>query len=114
MSLRTNLLIMANSTPHERSDNISRLQHCILSLARKNEGIVLARDVLVEYYAFNPFRDPSSPGVGAVVFRKADIGVNRYNAASVAVCKAFNRLVQRGMATKIFSGIRVNPEKVAG
>ncbi len=94
--------------------NLSQLQHCILSLGRKNGGTVLARDVLIEYYGFKPIRDPSCLKAGGIVFSKKDIGPDQYNAASVAVCKAFNRLIKRGKASKILSGIRLKAGKVVG
>ena len=105
---------MANFFTPKKRDNLSPLQCCILTLGKKNGGIVLARDVLIEYYGFKPVRDPSCLNAGAIVFRKADIGIGRYNAATVAVCKAFNRLVQRRMATKIYSGVQLIPGKVVG
>lgn len=105
---------MANLLTPKKRDNLSQLERCILSLGKQKGSTVLARDVLIEYYDFTPIRDPSGLKAGAIVFRKSDIGVGRYNSASVAVCKAFNRLVRRGMATRIFSGIRLNGRKVAG
>jgi hypothetical protein len=105
---------MANFFTPKKRDNLSPLQCCILTLGKKNGGIVLARDVLIEYYGFKPVRDPSCLNAGAIVFRKADIGIGRYNAATVAVCKAFNRLVERGVAIRIFSGIRLKAGMVSG
>jgi hypothetical protein len=63
---------------------------------------------------FVPNRDPSCLNAGAIVFNKSHIGFGRYNSASVAVCKAFNRLVKRGVAMKIYSGIQLIPGKVVG
>jgi hypothetical protein len=105
---------MANFFTPKKRDNLSPLQCCILTLGKKNGGIVLARDVLIEYYGFVPNRDPSCLNAGAIVFNKSDIGFGRYNSASVAVCKAFNRLVKRGVARKIYSGIQLIPGKVVG
>jgi hypothetical protein len=105
---------MANFCTPKKRDNLSPLQCCILTLGKKNDGIVLARDVLIEYYGFVPNRDPSCLNAGALVFNKSDIGLGRYNSASVAVCKAFNRLVERGVARKIYSGIQLIRGKVVG
>ena len=105
---------MANFHTPIKSDRLSELQRCILNLGKKNGGIVVARDVLIEYYGFFPIRDPSCLKNGAPVFNKSDIGFGRYNAATVAVCKAFNRLVARGVAIRIFSGIRLKDRMVSG
>ena len=99
---------MANFPTPIKRGNLSQLQHCIIGLGKQNGGTVLARDVLMEYYGFQPVNNPSLQRTGAIVFDKTDIGFDRYNAASVAVCKAFNRLVKKGMATRIFSGIRLD------
>ena len=97
-----------------KREGLSRLQKFILSLARKQGGTVLARDVLIQFYGFTPYRHPSTVRTGGLVFDKAKIGFRRYNAASVATCKAFNRLVERGMAKRILSGIRVGPGGLNG
>jgi hypothetical protein len=113
-NLRRLGLHMANLYTPKKRANLSPLQRCILTFGEKNGGTVLARDVLIEYYGFVPNRDPSCLNVGALVFNKSDIGFGRYNSASVAVCKAFNRLVKRGFARKIYSGIELIPGKTVG
>ena len=70
--------------------------------------------MLINHYGFPPVRDPSCLRTGAIVFNKSDIGFGRYNSASVAVCKAFNRFVKRGAAKKIYGGIQLIPGKVVG
>jgi hypothetical protein len=60
---------MANFYTPKKRDNLSPLQCCILTLGKKNGGIVLARDVLIEYYGFKPVRDPSCLNAGAIVFK---------------------------------------------
>jgi hypothetical protein len=98
---------MANYlTPKKRArKGLSPLHRFILSLAWKQSGEVLAREVLIEYFGFSPFRNPEWGRRGATVFRKSDIGLARYNSKTVTVCKAFNRLVDRGLAIRIYSGI---------
>jgi len=100
---------MANFlTPKKRNQKgLSSLQKNILSLAREQGGEVHARDVLISYYRFRPYRNPEGVRQGCIVFRKPEIGFNRYNAKTVAVCKSFNRLINRGLARKIHGGIRL-------
>ncbi len=100
---------MANFwTPKKRNQKgLSSLQKNILSLAREQGGEVHARDVLISYYGFRPYRNPEGVRQGCFVFSKSEIGFNRYNAKTVAVCKAFNRLINRGLAWKIHGGIRL-------
>ena len=76
-------------------------------MAKEKGRQILARDVLINFYKFKPFRDPNGVRQGVIVFNKSDIGYARYNAATVAVCKAFNRLINRGLALKIHGGIRL-------
>ena len=105
---------MANSSAHIKETGLSRLQKSILSLAGKQGGTVLARDVLIHFYGFNPSRNPSSVKTGVMVLDKTVIGYRRYRSATTAVCKAFNRLVARGLAVRTFSGIRVVPGGIDG
>lgn len=98
---------MANfSTPKKRGQKcFSKLQQTIIALARKKGGEVLARDVLIEYYGFNTYRPPYGLRPGCTVFKKSSIA--SYNSATVAVCKAFNRLVKRGVARRTHGGVRL-------
>ena len=100
---------MANFFPPKKRNQkgLSSLQKNILSLAREQGGEVLARDVLISYYRFRPYRNPEGLRQGCFVFRKPEIGFARYNAKTVAVCKSFNRLIKRGLAQKIYGGIRL-------
>jgi len=100
---------MANFyTPKKRNQKgLSSLQKNILSLAREQGGEVHARDVLISHYEFQPYRNPEGVNQGCFVFRKPEIGFSRYNAKTVAVCKSFNRLINRGLAVKIYGGIRL-------
>ncbi len=107
---RNRPLIMANlCAPKKRANHkgLSKLQKTILELARNQGGEVLAREVLVKVYGFRPIRNIYSVRQGILVFNKAEIGYARYNAVTVAVCKSFNRLVNRGFAWKIHGGIRL-------
>lgn len=98
-----------NSTPKKRANHkgLSKLQKTILKLAKHQGGEVLAREVLVEVYGFRPIRSIYSVRQGILIFNKAEIGYARYNAATVALCKSFNRLINRGFAWKIHGGIRL-------
>jgi hypothetical protein len=99
---------MANLyTPKKKSQGLSQLQRRILDMANAQGGEVLARDILIDYYGFKPYRNPQELNPGALVFRKSDIGHARYNAATVTVCKALNRLCERGLAKRIRSGISI-------
>jgi hypothetical protein len=95
-----------------KKSGLSQLQKSIFSLARKQGGTVLIRDVLIAYYGFKPIRNPFKLKPGAIVFNKTNIGIDRYNSASVAVCKAFNRLVRRGMGVRILNGIRISLDRL--
>ena len=88
---------------------LSKLQKDILKIAYRNRDRrrehgtddVTNREVLIEVYKF-PFHSPSAdtPSGSLQIFERAEIGINRYRAASVSVVKAFNRLVKRGLATR--------------
>ena len=100
---------MANFTcPKKKSQGLSCLQRYILTVANAKGGEVLARDILVRYYGFKPYRSLDGLRPGALAFRKSAIGLARYNAATVAVCKSFNRICARGLAKRILSGISVD------
>ena len=88
-------------------NRLSPLQTMIISIAKDNSGSVCARDVLIHYYGFKPVRDPNGLRRGQPVFKKDAIGFNLYNARTVSVCKAFNRLVNRGLAIRTYGGIRL-------
>jgi len=83
---------------------LSKLQKSILQLAYRNQGNILARDVLARVYRF-----PATAGnirgkkVGALVFNRKVIGERRYQSASVAVARAFNRLAARGLAHREYN-----------
>lgn len=86
---------------------LSHLQRSIIAIAEKNGGTVLVRDVLIQYFGFKPLRNPDGVRPGATLFSKRDIGYKMYNARTVSVCKAFSRLVGRGLAMRILSGINL-------
>ena len=99
---------MANScSPKKERRGLSHLQRYILAVAESQGGEVLARDILAHYYGFKPYRSFDGLRQNSLVFKKSDIGPARYNAATVAVCKAFNRLCERGVAERIHGGIVV-------
>lgn len=93
--------------PKKGDHGLSQLQKHIIALGKKNDGVVSVRDVLVVYYGFKPHRSLEGLRASAIVFRKKNIGTSRYNSANVAVCKAFNRLCDRGMAIRIHGGIKL-------
>jgi hypothetical protein len=100
---------MANNfSPKKERRGLSRLQRHILDLAEIQGGEVLACDILVSYYGFRPYRVIGVLRQGAHLFRKSEIGPACYNAATVAVCKAFNRLCERGLVKRIDGGIIVD------
>jgi hypothetical protein len=99
---------MANLRP-VKYKGLSSLQLCILELATKQDGEVLARDVLIHVFGFKPFRRilMKWPRPGSLVFRRSDIGRARYNSATVSVCKSMNRLARRRLADRIPGGVRL-------
>ena len=86
---------------------LSELQKSILKMAYRNRGQrcecgdVKNRDVLIEVYKF-PFHSPSADTSSGTpqIFKRQEIGICRYRSASVSVVKAFNRLVNRGLAIR--------------
>lgn len=62
------------------------------------------REVLIEFYKF-PSHSPTVKTTrgGSQIFKRNEIGVNRYGSASVAVVKAFDRLVKRGLAIRKYN-----------
>jgi hypothetical protein len=89
---------------------LSELQKCILKIAIKNfcagshEYIVPNREVLIEYYGFEPICDLEGKLNRTQIFDRRAIGINRYRSASVAVVKAFNRLIWRRLAQRSYYG----------
>jgi hypothetical protein len=79
---------------------LSKLQRFILCEARKT-GDMTNRRLLITYYGFEP-ADRYSRSY-KINFDVGQIGKARYNAASVAVVKAFNRLAARGLARRVYN-----------
>lgn len=82
---------------------LSKLQKKILQIAHKNQGNILARDVLAEVYGFPA--NIQGKKMGGMVFSRRAIGERRYQSASVSVARAFNRLAKRGLAHRQYSGV---------
>jgi hypothetical protein len=87
---------------------LSILQKTILLLAIKNvEGAknngVTNREVLIEYYGFEPCCDIGEKRNGAKIFDRRAIGIRQCRSSSVAVVKAFDRLVKRGFARRKYN-----------
>ena len=90
---------------------LSELQKNILQLAYRNQGNILARDVLSEVYGFPTVTNIRDKRAGALVFSRKVIGKKRYQSASVSVAKAFNRLAARGLAHRKYNyGITLTKE----
>jgi hypothetical protein len=89
---------------------LSELQKSILKMALRNRnkrngtGDVRNREVLIKFYGF-PFHSPSinTTSGSPQIFRRTEIGISRYQSASVAVVKAFNRLAKRGFAIRKYN-----------
>ena len=89
---------------------LSELQKFILIMAYRNQDrgyesvYVKNRDVLIEVYKF-PFHSPSANTSSGTpqIFKRQEIGISRYRSASVSVVKAFNRLVNRGLAIRKYN-----------
>ena len=84
---------------------LSSLQKKVIYLAHKNQGSILARDILTRVYGFPTIINIQDTKPGALVFNRRVIGERRYQAASVATARAFNRLVKRALARRQYSGI---------
>ena len=82
---------------------LSKLQKQIIQLAHRNKGSVLARNVLVGAYGFLTITDIEAAKPGALVFNRKLIGPKRYQAASVAVARSFNRLAARGLVQRQYN-----------
>ena len=84
---------------------LSELQKSILKMAYRDRGegsgYVKNGGVLIEVYGF-PFHAPSAYTTSGTpqIFKRQEIGISRYRSASVSVVKAFNRLVNRGLAIR--------------
>ena len=80
---------------------LSELQKSILKMAYRDRGNVENKDVLIEFYKF-PAHAPGPSHVSGTpqIFNRQEIGISRYRSASVSVVKAFNRLVNRGLAIR--------------
>lgn len=90
---------------------LSKLQKKILKMAQREQGRILPRDVLVEFYGFPVEVEPNSVRSGCLVFNRRAIGLKRYKAASVSVCKAFNRLTDRGLTEREdYNGVALTDE----
>jgi hypothetical protein len=82
---------------------LSRLQKFILCAASKAGGNITNQRVLIEYYGFQTSYGCLSRGRRCKAFDVDQIGKHRYNAASVVVVKAFNRLADRGLAKRVYN-----------
>ena len=99
---------------------LSRLQRYILKIAYRNRGgfykfgYVRNYEILIGYYNFPPHAPkPSHMSGTPQIFNRHEIGTNRYRSASVSVVKAFNRLVNRGLAVRKYNhGIILTEEGV--
>jgi hypothetical protein len=82
------------STP--RKKGLSRLQRTILSLAAEKETPCIEPwEILHRVYGFEITRS------GRLRFDRGRIGIKRYLAATVSVCKALNRLAARGLGERV-------------
>ena len=88
---------------------LSKLQKGALILAYRNRSKYLSnREVLVKVYEFKPLVNINKVNPGALVFDREDIGIKKYNSASVSVARCFNRLVARGLAEREYNqGIKL-------
>ena len=80
---------------------LSKLQQFILREGYKTPGGMTNRRMLIAYYGFAPAEKYQKSG--KIYFDVRQIGKARYNAASVAVVKAFNRLAARGLAERVYN-----------
>jgi hypothetical protein len=89
------------------SRGLSELQKAILIIALGNSdgfykfGHVRNYEVLERFYGFPAHAPkPSHESGSPQIFNRQEIGISRYRSASVSVVKAFNRLVNRGLAIR--------------
>ena len=80
---------------------LSKLQRFILCEAYKAAGSMTNQRLLITYYGFEPAERYSRSY--KINFDVGQIGKAKYNAASVAVVKAFNRLAARGLARRVYN-----------
>jgi hypothetical protein len=80
---------------------LSKLQKFILCEGYKTPGGMTNRRMLIAYYGFEPARKYQKSL--NIYFDVGQIGKARYNSASVAVVKAFNRLAARGLAERVYN-----------
>ena len=91
---------------------LSKLQKEILLLAYRNRNICLIRDVLTEAYQFPAKGNIQDAKPGVLIFERKEIGLKKYQAASVAIVKSFNRLIRRGLVHREYSSVRLTPHGV--
>jgi len=83
---------------------LSDFQKKILFIAYQNPGRdVRNREVLCQIYRFPIRRDINHIQHGSQIFNREVIGKKRYNACSVSVVKAFNRLCERRLAHRKYN-----------
>ena len=91
---------------------LSKLQRDILRLAYNQKGICYARDVLMEIYKFPAKSTIQGAKPGALIFERKEIGLRKYQAASVSVVKSFNRLTTRALVHRECGGVRISPHGI--
>lgn len=91
---------------------LSKLQKKIIQIAYRNRGGILARNVLAEVYGFSTTVNIQNIKPGAIVFNRKVIGERKYQAASTATARSFNRLAARGLARRQYSGMSLTEEGV--
>ena len=94
---------------------LSEMQKKVLRIAYNNKRKhptskvdVSNRTILIKVYGFKPLVNINKVNPGVLVFDREDIGVKKYNSASVSVARCFNRLVARGLAEREYNqGIKL-------
>jgi len=94
---------------------LSELQKTILQIAYKNRkgrpgGRIdtCPREILVKFYGFASTTNIDKAKPSPLIFNREAIGIKRYQAASVSVAKALNRLASRGLAKRHYNhGIKL-------
>ena len=82
---------------------LSKLQKFILFTACEASGNITNRQVIIGYYGFETVPGYQNRGLGRLTFDVQRIGSARYHAAAVAVVKSFDRLVERGLARRVYN-----------
>jgi len=93
------------------TSGLSKLQKQILVLALENQNRRVEQwEILNRLYDF-PLRNPGRK----IRFSKQDVPHARYNSATVTACRAFHRIVKRGLAVRLIGGLQLTKlgEKVA-